>query len=317
MVDLKLVFIFTIIPFLVCEQIPIPDISKYPPGFLKNGQRGGLGLFSNRTEKAVGRAKGFSSLSEKYPSSFNKNGHRALGIPALKGEVPFQVLLKQDGYFICGGTLISNRFVLTAAHCVVDEDFSEFSIVAGELNRNGDDGTEIKLEVKRVILHPDYFRYKKGQVRDDIALLELEKPAHANGFVQIASLPESETTSGNVKAAGWGRTTGNVYSDKLLIAHLKIVPRSECRKVNDKITSKKICAISKGKELHGICHGDSGGGLIKKDHAGNHIVIGVASYVRLVRGNYGEYPCDLTKPQVFTNVMPYVPWIKNHLNGLI
>ena len=304
MVDLKLIFIFTIIPFLVCEV---------PLSFLRKGHKGGLPLlFLNRTEKAVGRAKGFSFLSEEYPSSFNKNGHRALGIPALKGEVPFQVLLKQDGYFICGGTLISNRFVLTAAHCVVDEDFSEFSIVAGELNRNGHDGTEIKLEVKRVILHPDYFRYKKGQVRDDIALLELEKPAHANGFVQIALLPESETTSGNVKAAGWGRTTGNFYSDKLLIAHLKIVPRSECRKVNDKITSKKICAISKGKELHGICHGDSGGGLIKKDHAGNHIVIGVASYVRK---NYGQYPCDLSEPQVFTNVMSYVPWIKKHLNS--
>ena len=312
MVDLKLVFIFTIIPFLACEQIPIPDISKYPPSFLKNGQRGGLGLFFNRTEKAVGQSKGFSSHSEEYPSSFNKNGHRALGIPALKGEVPFQVLLKLDGSFNCGGTLISNKFVLTAAHCVdVHNAEARSIIVIGELNQFEYDFTEVEMKAKRVIFPPDYIHYEIG---DDIALLELEKPVRVKGYIQIASLPKSETTSGNVTAAGWGLTTGNVESDRLLIAHLKIVPRLQCRKGDSKITSKTICAISKGKELHGICRGDSGGGLIKKDHAGNHIVIGVASYVW---ENYGQYPCDLTKPQVFTNVMSYVPWIKNHLNGLI
>ena len=142
--------------------------------------------------------------------------------------------------------------------------------------------------------------------------MELETPIQVNSSVQIASLPKSETTSGNVKAAGWGTTTGDVDSDRLLIAHLKIMPRSQCRETFSKITKKNICAIRKGRELHGVCHGDSGGGLIKKDHAGNHIVIGVASYVHK---NYGRYPCDLTEPQVFTNVMSYVPWIKKHLNS--
>ena len=310
MVDLKLVFIFTIIPFVVCEQKAIPDISKYPPSFLKNGQRGGLKLFFNRTKKAVDQSKGFSSVSEEYPSSFNKNGHRALGIPALKGEVPFQVLLKLDGSFNCGGTLISNKFVLTAAHCVNHVNAEARStIVIGELNQFQYDFTELEMNVKRVILHPDYFYHKEV---DDIALMELEEPVRMNSYVQIASLPKSETTSGNVKAAGWGMTIGNVDSDRLLIAHLKIMPRSQCQETFSKITKKNICAISKGRELHGVCHGDSGGGLIKKDHAGNHIVIGVASYVRK---NYGQYPCDLSEPQVFTNVMSYVPWIKKHLNS--
>ena len=108
MVDLKLILIFTIIPFLLCEV---------PPSFLRKSHKGGLPLlFFNRTEKAVDRSIELSSLFGKYPSSFKNNGQRALGIPALKGEFPFQVLLKTKGRFICGGTLISNQTVLTAAH---------------------------------------------------------------------------------------------------------------------------------------------------------------------------------------------------------
>ena len=301
MVDLKPILIFTIIPFLLCEV---------PPSFLRKSHKGGLPLlFFNRTEEAVGRAKGFSSLSEEYSSTFNKNGHRALGIPALKGEVPFQVLLKLDGSFNCGGTLISNKFVLTAAHCVhVHNAEARSIIVIGELNQFEYDFTEVEMKAKRVIFPPDYIHYEIG---DDIALLELEKPVRVKGYIQIASLPKSETTSGNVTAAGWGLTTGNVESDRLLIAHLEIVPRSQCKETFRRISIQEICAISK-RELHGVCSGDSGGGLIKKDLAGNHIVIGVASYVWKIFD--GGYPCDLTKPQVFTNVMSYVPWIKKHLN---
>ena len=65
----------------------------------------------------------------------------------------------------------------------------------------------------------------------------------------------------------------------------------------------------KGK--NGTCKGDSGGGLMKKDPAGNYVVIGVASYGK---PSESGYKCDLTKPKVFTNVIAYMPWIKKHLN---
>ena len=304
MVDPKLIFICTIIPFLVCEESSIPDVGKYPPSFLKNGQRG---LFFNRTEKAVGQSIELSSLFGKYPSSFKTNGQRALGIPALKGEFPFQVLLKTKGRFICGGTLISNQTVLTAAHCV--EDFSEFSVVAGEFNRLQYDGNEVEIKVKRVISHPKYIG--KPLYINDIAVLKLEEPIKSNDYIQIASLPKSDTTSGNVQAGGWGLTKGNIVSDELIIAHMKIMPRSQCRKTwGRSVTNKVICVMGEpGK--NGTCNGDSGGGLMKKDPAGNYVVIRVASYGK---PSESGYICDLTKPKVFTNVIAYMPWIKKHLN---
>ena len=305
MVDLKLIFIFAIIPFLVCEEVPIPDVGKYPPSFLKNGQ---IGLFLNKTEKAVGQSIEFSSLSGKYPSSFKNNGQRALGITAKKGEFPFQVLLKLDGYFKCGGTLISNRFVLTAAHCV-DDYFFEATIVAGELNRFDNDGTEIEMKVKRLILHPNYTG--KPHYRNDIALLKLEKFVKTNDYIQIASLPKSETNYGKVQSGGWGLTKGNTNPNTLIIAHLKIMPRSQCRKYWGRYITNKVICVAGEKDKNGTCQGDSGGGLMKKDHAGNYVVIGVTSF-----GEESEsgYKCDLTIPGVFTNVIAYMPWIKKSMN---
>ena len=283
MVDLKLVFIFTIIPFFVCEEVPIPDVGKYPTSFLRMGDKGGLPLFFDRTEKVIGRSKGFSSLSGVNPT-FVKNDQGlsglfgttekavdyANGISPLFGQYPWQamkafVLTSDDeGIWRCTGILISNRFVLTAAHCVDTVIRKEqVSVTLGEYSLKKAEETEIVPEVKRVIIHP---HWKKSGINADIALIEFEKPVQMTKNINNASLPIGPPKiDAEVIAAGWGLTQNNILPDKLRAAELKLIPTDDCEEMikdqkENEITEGNICAISRTNyDKHATCGGDSGG----------------------------------------------------------
>ena len=286
MVDLKLVFIFAIIPFLVCEELPIPDVGKYPPSFLKNGQRGGLGLLFNRTEKAVGRSIQVSSLSGEYPSSFVKSEglsglfnttekavDYARGISPLFGQYPWQAVLaylridlNKHSYRICAGTLISKSFVLTAAHCVKGIQKDQVSVTLGEYNLEEDEGPEIIPEIKQIIIHPHWKAAAIATNNPDIALIEFETPVQLTDHIQIASLPTGPPEIDEaVTAAGWGITQGNIAPDKIKGALLKIISRADCErrvehKRSNQVAKGNLCAISRTNyDGHATCEGDSGG----------------------------------------------------------
>lgn len=112
------------------------------------------------------------------------------GADATAGEWPWQAKLDtKDSGFTCGGSLITPTWVMTAAHCISDKDPSTYSVTLGDLNREMAEGTEQKFSVRRVEVHPDY--NSPVFVNNDIALLQLTRPATKTAFVNTVCLPRA------------------------------------------------------------------------------------------------------------------------------
>ena len=125
------------------------------------------------------------------------------GKEATKGIWPWQVAISYKGIFRCGGTLVNERFVVTAAHCIPSRNVERYEIVLGDHNRLVDEKTEQKIGVKKITVHPDY----KPKVRNDIALIEIDQDAIITTYITPACLPSAtEEISAGTKCFITGRT---------------------------------------------------------------------------------------------------------------
>uniref|UniRef100_A0A665T0L6 trypsin n=1 Tax=Echeneis naucrates TaxID=173247 RepID=A0A665T0L6_ECHNA len=120
------------------------------------------------------------------------------GYECPKNSVPYQVSLF-TGYNFCGGTLLSDEWVLSAAHC---KPKSNVEVRLGEHNIWEHEGTEQYIMSAKFIRHPDY----NSRTQDsDIMLIKLSRPATLNSFVRPAALPTKCANDGTMcKISGWG-----------------------------------------------------------------------------------------------------------------
>lgn len=190
------------------------------------------------------------------------------GKDSKKGAWPWQILMLKNGRAGCGGTIISNRWVVTAAHCVSNSPRS-FKVRVGEWDRSKNEGTEVDHQVKRVISHP---QWNRRTLDYDIALFQLEKPIMYNKYVKPACLPSKQLDAGSeCYITGWGkiRHPGGMHNKILQQAHMPVVDSKTCEAKNKKIiplpiTSRMICGGEGGKNPISGCHGDSGGPYVCK-----------------------------------------------------
>ncbi|XP_063363951.1 serine protease persephone-like [Cydia amplana] len=239
------------------------------------------------------------------------------GEQASLGEFPHMVALgfeAQFGYrFDCGGSLISNRFVLTAAHCVDTPDRVEPSVVRMGVTELGDAqfNSETDVRVETIYKHPNYTRSLKY---DDLALLKLQKAVQFDTTLNAACLYTKDTDPTTaLTITGWGTTstTKDARSNTLLKANVTIVARSKCsesytstkwRKLPNGISDTQVCAGDPD-GLRDTCQGDSGGPLQSlSEPDGQTRLVGVTSFGR---------GCGSAVPGVYTRLSHYLDWLES------
>nr|P19799.1 RecName: Full=Trypsin; Flags: Precursor [Xenopus laevis]CAA37538.1 unnamed protein product [Xenopus laevis] len=215
------------------------------------------------------------------------------GATCAKSSVPYIVSLN-SGYHFCGGSLITNQWVVSAAHCYK----ASIQVRLGEHNIALSEGTEQFISSSKVIRHSGYNSYT---LDNDIMLIKLSSPASLNAAVNTVPLPSGCSAAGtSCLISGWGNTlsNGSNYPDLLQCLNAPILTNAQCNSAYPgEITANMICVgyMEGGKDS---CQGDSGGPVVC-----NGQLQGVVSW---------GYGCAMRNyPGVYTKVCNYNAWIQN------
>ncbi|XP_070208669.1 transmembrane protease serine 2-like isoform X2 [Littorina saxatilis] len=228
------------------------------------------------------------------------------------GKWPWVVSLVYLGKAICGGTLLDNRWVLTAAHCITQAatgyDLTAtpfyFDVIVGSTHKLGQSatGSPYRIRVDQVVLHPNLTQTSYGVADWDIALIRMSVTVTFTDFIQPLCLPhkgQGLPVTSLCYLAGWG-----------LMSHQQVMPPEELRDTRMQLWSDARCAtntlpgestVNTNSTLCGAfvfgrpapCQGDSGGPLMCLSPSGRWMLGGVMS-----RGSLG---CGLYQPSLLAN----------------
>ncbi|XP_022102121.1 suppressor of tumorigenicity 14 protein homolog [Acanthaster planci] len=245
------------------------------------------------------------------------------GEDAVRGAWPWQAQLFYYGSFICGGTLVGNRYVISAAHCFTGDGYdysngADWTVQLGKLyassNIDSSNG-EYESGVSQVIIHEGYNEVTSD---NDIAVMVLSNPLPAtNNFVNFACLDLNSTrafdATSNCFTSGFGAlSSGGSLATILQEANVPLIPRATCNGPNNydgEVTNNMLCAGFVGGGIDS-CQGDSGGPLVcaAKDTGADverWYLVGVTSW---------GYGCaQANYPGVYTDVSQYIDWLQNKM----
>ncbi|XP_030381390.1 serine protease SP24D [Scaptodrosophila lebanonensis] len=230
------------------------------------------------------------------PLEFSPQPRVVNGEHAHLGQFKHQVSLRQNGRHVCGGSIISRSFVVTAAHCVKSGGkvipASQFSIQAGSvvLHSGG-----VFVNVAGIRAHAQHSSNNPA-IGFDVAVLRLQKPLTFGpniGAIQLAQADPPDNAI--VQTSGWGYVrAGGPISNVLLYTNLKAISRAACSRYLRSVPNSIICLLHDTST--GVCQGDSGGPAIYKGQ-----LIGITSFV--------VGTCAQAAPDGFARVTAVRSWI--------
>jgi len=231
------------------------------------------------------------------------------GEEAQEHQWPWQVALFIDDAWFCGGSLISENYVLTAAHCA--DGASYFDVMAGAHNvRASSEPHRVEVTSFNGWTHP---QWDHSDLSNDLALVELPSPMAFNDYISPSCLPSKGDTANPgdlVSVTGWGKPSDNAggISPVLRMVHdIPVMSNSDCNAVYGIVGPGVVCIDAKGGR--GSCNGDSGGPLIKKQGSfkgpgQKWDQVGIVSFG-------SSSGCESGKPDGFTRTEYYLDWINS------
>ena len=261
----------------------------------------------------------------KIPQWMKPTQSRIVGGDIAPDTIPWQVhvhfsprnrCVPKNGTCTCGGTILNENTILSAAHCLYPLETADF-IKAGITDVGSSKGQ--KIDVSEVIFNPSYDRDREVAHHDnDIVILKLKEPLTFNDDVLPARLPDAtlnpEFKEEFAYVSGWGTTSrGGPTSKDLKFVSVPILEINKCVDLNpsytrSEITTNMICAgdlINGGEDS---CQGDSGGPMIIQysDSDDTAIIYGVVSW--------GNGCARQNGPGMYARVSNYNSWIQTNMN---
>ncbi|XP_047427050.1 transmembrane protease serine 9 [Mugil cephalus] len=232
------------------------------------------------------------------------------GQEAPEGSWPWQADLHNAFGHFCGGSLINNQWVLSAAHCFSSTSTSNLVVYLGRQSQEGSNPNEVSQTVTQIINHPSYNSITND---NDITLLQLSSPVTFTNYISPVCLAATDSTffaGVNSWVTGWGDIGSGVplpSPQNLMEVDVPIVGNRQCNCDYGvgSITDNMLCAGLRegGKDS---CQGDSGGPLVIKQN-NRWIQAGIVSFGK---------GCALPKfPGVYTRVSQYNSWINSQISS--
>ncbi|KRF97663.1 uncharacterized protein Dwil_GK28141 [Drosophila willistoni] len=228
------------------------------------------------------------------------------GKQAAEGQFPYIVFLRvllNDSCLSCGGSIIANDWILTAAHCTQRAQrviiyYGSIEIAKAQV--------VVEVQASSIIQHP---KYDRTVLTNDISLIH-SKWVDFNDRIQRIALPKPKQVGESFDAqwslvAGWGSTFDYklvAIPELLQWASLHITPKHWCKVAYPHITENDLCAGSPYRQSS--CAGDSGGPLVLIKE---NIIVGVTSHGHGLGCRYGF-------PGVYIRVSKYLDWIRENSN---
>jgi len=175
-----------------------------------------------------------------------RGGRIVNGNATSPGAYPWAVGIQFGSKLYCGGSIITNRFVLTAAHCVKGISERRIRLILGDHDRRHDDQDQQTLTIERVFIRQDFV---KKTFNNDIALIKLNRDVQFSPYIRPVCLPTTDRSYNgqDTTVVGWGKLgEGGKPADVLMDVTVPIITQKKCRRETryraSEITSNMICA---------------------------------------------------------------------------